>query len=87
MSTGSNGPTNTGGGNWYTRSFATQTVTHESTDVRMDVTNIALDWSSSIYNNNGFIIKRSGSQGADNAEWNTNTYGTLKFFAENTHTV
>jgi len=87
--TGSNGQTNNGGGTWYTASFATQSFTHESTDIRMDVTNITLDWSSSEYPNEGFITKRSGSTAtpATNQEGDTNKYGSLQFFAENTHTV
>jgi len=80
--TGSNGETNDGGGTWFTSSFATQTFTHESADIRMDVTDITLDWSSSVFTNNGFVVKRSGS-----AEGDKNKYGSLQFFAENTHTV
>tara|TARA_R100000315_G_C5232416_1_gene143449 strand:- start:1170 stop:2348 length:1179 start_codon:yes stop_codon:yes gene_type:complete len=85
--TGSNGPTVTGGGNWYTKSFSDLVFNHENTDLRFDVTDIGLDWSSSYYPNNGFIVKRSGSQGAYKAEADELNYGTLKFFAENTHTV
>ena len=87
ISTGSNGPSNTGGGVWFTGSFATQSFTHENSDFRMDVSNIALDWSSSEYPNNGFIVKRSGSQGVYKAEADSLSYGSHKFFSENTHTI
>jgi len=81
-STGSNGCTTNGGGTWYTSSKAQQTFLYESTDLRMNVDDIVFDWSSSVYPNEGFIIKRSGSQ-----ECNPNRYGVVQYFAENTHTV
>lgn len=81
-STGSNGCTVNGGATWYTHSSSAQTFLYESTDLRMSVKDILFDWSSSAYPNEGFIIKRSGSQ-----ECNPNRYGIVQYYAENTHTV
>jgi len=80
-----------GGGQWYTTSsadyYASQTFTNESEDVRMDVTSIVKKWISgssfngSIYND-GFILKRSGSEERD-----SKARGSLKFFSRDTHTI
>jgi hypothetical protein len=80
----------TGGGTWYTASFGYQEIYEGlTTDLRMDVTNILTDWSSSVYYNEGFIIKKSGSAEytASDYEKNDVDYGDLKYFSSNTHTV
>ena len=81
-----------GGGTWYSGSGyeASQSFTHEPKDVRMDVTNIMWKWLSGTINNEGFMIKRSGSIGNSDAnaeEGNTTQYGNFSFFGRETHTV
>jgi hypothetical protein len=68
-----------------TGSFASQSFSYESPDVNMDVTDIVNGWlDKSINNGNnyGFLLRFSGSQ-----ETNTTTFGHLKFFSSNTHTI
>jgi len=72
----------TSGSDWFTSNTATQEFTYENTDVRMDVQSILSAWSSSAFDNEGFVLKRSGSQETD-----ANRYGAIQFFSENTHTV
>jgi len=80
--------TNVGGGSWWTASGASQTFTYETTDLRLDVTDIVTNWISGSWNggpalaNDGFIVKRSDVQ-----EYNGNNYGNLMFFSKETHTV
>jgi hypothetical protein len=76
--------TNAGGGVWYTGSInqATQSFNFESADVRMDVTNIVRSWLSGSINNEGLIIKR-----IDSEEQNNTSYGRIKFFSTDTHTI
>ncbi len=81
-----------GGGTWYSGSGyeASQSFTHEPSDLRMDVTDIAWKWLHSTVSNEGFMIKRSGSFGnADTnvEEGNATKYGTFSFFGRETHTV
>ena len=81
-----------GGGTWYSGSGyeASQSFTHEPKDVRMDVTNIMWKWLSGTINNEGFMIKRSGSIGNSDAnaeEGNTTQYGNFSFFGRETHTI
>ena len=68
----------------YTGSWnASQSFSYQSPDVEMDVTNIVNSWlDSSIKNNYGFLLRFSGSQ-----ETNETTFGQLKFFSSNTHTI
>jgi len=61
---------------------ATQSFSYESPDIEMDVTNIVLNWLSGSINNYGFLLKFSGSQETDET-----TFGHLKFFSSNTHTI
>ncbi len=80
-----------GGGHWYITGsndyYASQTFTNESADIRMDVTNIVKKWISGSnapggIENDGFILKRSGSQERDSKD-----RGSLKFFSRDTHTI
>lgn len=71
-----------GGGSWYTSSVASQSFSFEEPTVNMDITNILHRWLSSSITNNGIIIKHS-----EDAETNTDIYGSLKFFAKETHTI
>ena len=63
---------------------ASQTFEYESPDVNMNVTNIVRDWFDGDIDvgNNGLILTFSGSQETD-----TQTFGELKFFSSDTHTI
>jgi len=87
-----------GGGTWYSGSTgqysleASQSFTHEPSDLRMDITGIVNNWiySGSNYPNEGFMIKRSGSIGNASSlveEGNNTKYGHFIFFGRDTHTV
>jgi len=92
---------NGAGGTWFTGTSgqysreASQAFDHETTDLRMDVSDIINNWiySSSVYPNEGFIIKRSGSFGnlstgsGAPAEGNTTHLGNFSFFSRDTHTI
>ena len=85
---------NNTGGTWFSGSGfeASQSYDHETTDMRMEVTDIVNHWikSSSAYPNEGFIVKRSGSIGNLNAsasEGNSTRLGHFKFFSRDTHTI
>jgi hypothetical protein len=58
-------PISASGGNWFTGSGyeASQSLTHKTKDIRMDVTDIVNKWLDETIPNNGFIVKRSGSLG------------------------
>lgn len=80
-STGSSA-TNGGGGTWYTAYEATQSFSYQTTDVRMDVTNIVNAWLSSSVANDGFLVKKSNTDEASD-----NTFISLKFFSRDTNTI
>ena len=94
------------GGSWYTGSLSGQyevssshNLTYESKDLRINVTDMVNNhiYSSSVYPNNGFIVKRqaTGSEGtgyyyagdAGSDEGGSGSLGTLKFFSRQTHTI
>ena len=100
----------TEGGTWFTSSIdanqeygisSSFDITFDKKDVRADVTDLVNNfiYSSSVYPNNGFIIKRedSGSYGNNNAtasfdfntgqEGDSSRLGNLKFFSRETHTI
>ena len=81
--------TTVGGGNWYTsNTTATQSFNYETTDLRIDVTDIVNSWFDGTYKQDGFIILRSGSHGGSaDEEKNGKPYGSLQFFSTDTHTV
>jgi hypothetical protein len=78
--------TNIGGGVWWDpqyNSYSTQSFNHVSSlDIEMDVTNIVNAWSSSIYENYGFILKHSNL-----LEFTTASKFETKYFSANTHTI
>jgi len=81
-----------GGGTWFSGSGyeASQSFTHEPSDLRMDVTDIVNKWLESTVPNEGFMIKRSGSLGNSDTnveEGNVTRYGNFIFFGRDTHTV
>ena len=98
----------TDGGTWFTASVDGQyevstsyDLTFDKRDVRADVTDLVNNhiYSSSVYPNNGFIIKRedSGSHGAHPSssmfdfdagqEGDSSRLGNLKYFSRDTHTI
>ena len=100
----------TEGGTWFTSSIdanqeygisSSFDITFDKKDVRADVTDLVNNfiYSSSVYPNNGFIIKRedSGSYGNNNAtasfdfdtgqEGDSSRLGNLKFFSREIHTI
>ena len=72
----------TAGLNWA----CSQSFAYQSPDINMDVTRIVDSWFDKKINddvgNNGFLLKYSGSQ-----ELDSQTFGNLKFFSRNTHTI
>tara|TARA_Y100000592_G_scaffold34121_1_gene54248 strand:- start:20995 stop:22110 length:1116 start_codon:yes stop_codon:yes gene_type:complete len=77
--------TTPGGGVTYVSGAAyvtSQSFSNESPDVSMDVSRIVNGWFDNTNDNYGFLLRFSGSQ-----ETNTSTFGQLKFFSRNTHTI
>ena len=79
------------GGAWFTSSFTGQyevsnsfDLKYETKDLRIDVTSLVNNQilSSSIYGNNGFLLKRP-----DSSETSSLHIGTLKFFSKETNTI
>ena len=74
-----------GGGVWYTGSQASQSFDYYSPlDINTNVTSIVTKWSSSAFNNNGFIIRQTQSQEFVD---NFNQQVTLKYFSRDTNTI
>ena len=87
---GSEAAVSSSGGAWFTASYGSQSFAYETDDMRMNVTPIVNKWLDSTYPNEGFIIKRSGSQGnldVSTDEGSTNRLGNFKFFSRQTHTI
>jgi len=69
-------------------SSSTQTFSNQSPDVEVEVTDMVSMWfgavrpNDHVVENNGMLIRFSGSQETDNQ-----TFGHLKFFSRNTHTI
>jgi hypothetical protein len=82
----------TGGGTWFTGSSNTNivpTVTASQTfnyfddfDINVNVTNIVKAWTSSLIQNNGFIVKQQ-TEFVDSLEYNN----ILRYFSRDTHTI
>ena len=79
------------GGAWFTSSFTGQyevsnsfDLKYETKDLRIDVTSLVNNQilSSSLYGNNGFLLKRP-----DSSETSSLHLGTLKFFSKETNTI
>ncbi len=71
-----------GGANWYTASV-TQSFDYFSTkDINVNVTQFVGWWTGSVINNNGFIIKNTGS-----IEFDYNYKYTFNFFSRDTNTI
>lgn len=74
---------NDGGGVWYSNYQITQSFgVYTEKDITLDVTSIVKSYISGSINNNGFIIKTSGS-----LEFNPAYNYMLSYFSRDTHTV
>lgn len=78
--------TNEGGGNWYfgANYEASQSFEWESSDIYMDVTNVARHWftSSQYIANDGFLLKFN-----DEGEKTNDNYGRIQFYSTDTNTI
>jgi len=63
-------------------SSSTQTFSNQSPDVNVEITNMMNMWLQGQEENYGMLIRFSGSQETDET-----TFGHLKFFSRNTHTI
>ncbi len=63
-------------------SASVQSFSNESPDVEVEVTDMVNGWLKEQYGNYGMLIRFSGSQETDST-----TFGHLKFFSRNTHTI
>ena len=63
-------------------SHSIQTFSNQSPDINVDVTNMVNMWLQGQYSNHGMLVRFSGSQETD-----SETFGHLKFFSRNTHTI
>ena len=63
-------------------SHSVQTFSNQSPDVNVDVTNMVNMWLQGQHSNYGMVVRFSGSQETDET-----TFGHLKFFSRNTHTI
>jgi hypothetical protein len=59
-----------------------QSFSNQSPDIDVDITNMFRMWYNGQYSNYGMLINFSGSQETDET-----TFGHLKFFSRNTHTI
>ena len=78
------------GGSWFTGSYGSQSFDFQTDDMRMDVTPIVNNWLNGTHPNEGFIVKRSGSEGNDDSltdEASQDRLGIFKFFSRQTHTI
>ena len=73
---------NTSGGDILGVSSSTQAFRNESSDIEVEVTDMVNMWLSGQFENYGMLIRFSGSQETDET-----TFGNLKFFSRNTHTI
>jgi len=71
-----------GGGNWYTTPFSSQSFEYESADIQMDVLPLISEYVSGNVVNDGFIIKFE-----DEDEESNKSFGLLQFFSKETHTI
>ena len=66
----------------YSISSSTQTFSNQSPDVNVEVTDMVNMWLQGQEENYGMLVSFSGSQETDST-----TFGHLKFFSRNTHTI
>jgi hypothetical protein len=70
------------GASTYVESSSTQEFSNQSPDVEVDITDMVTGWFNGGLENYGMLIRFSGSQETDD-----DTFGHLKFFSRNTHTI
>ena len=63
-------------------SSSVQAFSNQEPDLNVEITNMVNMWFSGSVDNNGMLIRFSGSQETD-----SETFGHLKFFSRNTHTI
>lgn len=65
-----------------TSNYGSQSFSYNSSDISMDVTNMTRTWLDGTNDNNGILLRISGSPEIDET-----TTADLKFFSRNTHTI
>ena len=77
------------GGHYHSGSAyeASQSFNYESPDINMEVTDIVNRWMDKSLDNNGFLIRFSGSQEGASGSDGEITFGQLKFFSSQTSTI
>jgi len=70
------------GGAVHSVSSSVQSFSYESPDVELDISDMVNGWLDGKITNNGVLLRFSGSQETDST-----TFGQLKFFSKNTHTI
>ena len=85
------GTVSSSGGQWYDGDgyVASHSLNHDTSDIRMNVTDIVNKWLDKTIPNEGFMLKRSGSVGnldSGSDEGSTKRLGSLSFFSSDTHT-
>lgn len=82
--TGSYTGSNYGGGTWYTASVTQSFNFYTSKDINIDVTDLVNMWYNEEIENNGFIIRTSGSS---YDIFNSGSVYTFDFFSRDTNTI
>jgi len=83
------GEASSSGGTWIDGDgyVASHSIGHSTTDIRMNVTDIVNRWLEGTVSNEGFLVKRSGSNSLSGSdEGSTTRFGNLSFFSSDTHT-
>tara|TARA_Y100001963_G_C6780831_1_gene449732 strand:+ start:62 stop:1153 length:1092 start_codon:yes stop_codon:yes gene_type:complete len=83
------GEVSSSGGTWIDGNgyAASHSIGHKTIDIRMDVTDIVNQWITGSISNEGFLLKRSGSNALSGSdEGSTTRFGNLSFFSSDTHT-
>lgn len=68
------------GGDFYTTVSCSQRFEYESSDIKMDITDIVMQWISGSIENNGILLKQFD-------ETSSIEMGSIKFFSRNTNTI
>lgn len=70
----------TPGGDYYTDVSSSQNFAYQSSDVKMDITDIVMEWISGSIENNGILVHQFD-------ETSSVEMGSIKFFSKNTNTI
>lgn len=68
------------GGDYYTSVSCSQNFEYESSDIKMDITDIVMSWISGSIENNGILLHQFD-------ETSSMEMGSIKFFSKNTNTI